>query len=394
MYLIEKKIIHFIRKHLHLLFFVIISLLGLLIRYLGFDFHSGDMDTFLIPWFNDSLKYGGLKALSMPIGNYGILYQTLISLMTYIPIDSIYLYKILSIIFDYLLAYFCSVFVCELTGAKKWQLTFNLVYATILLLPSVIFNSAFWGQCDAIYTTFILLTLLYIYREKYTEGFIFLGIAFAFKLQAIFIVPFIICLYFYKEKFSICLFWVSLISFWLSGTVGFLLGRDLLEPFTIYFSQANTYESMYLNVASFWVIIGNDWTALHHFALLFTLLLCGIALYTIIQKKKRIDTPEQYVSTAAWFVWTCLLFLPAMHERYIYPLDLLLILLVFIDRKYLKYACLSILLTLITYGAYLFGNIGMNTYFAIAYLIGWLHYTYTILKSDAPTTITAENARP
>ena len=383
MYVIEQKINHFIRQHLHLLFFIIISLAGFLIRSLGFDFHSHDLDTFLIPWFNESLQNGGLRSLSAPIGNYGILYQTLIALMTYIPIDSIYLYKILSIIFDYLLAYSCSVFACELTGAKKWQFTFNLVYATVLLLPPVILNSAFWGQCDAIYTTFILLTLLYIYRKNYTKGFIFLGIAFAFKFQAVFIVPFIICLYFYSESFSICLLGLSLLSFWLSGTIGFLLGRGLLEPFTIYVSQANTYEHMYLNVASFWIILGDNWTFLHQFALLFTILLCGIALYTILQKKKRIDTPEQYVNTTTWFVWTSVLFLPAMHERYTYPLDLLLIVLVFIDRKYLKYACLSILLTLITYGTYLFGNAGLNAYFAIAYLVGWLHYTYTILKSDA-----------
>lgn len=383
MYAIEKKFITYINKHLHILFFVIISLLGFFIRYLGFDFISGDMNSFLIPWFYTSSTYGGIQSLGTAIGNYGILYQTFISLMTYIPIDCVYLYKMLSIIFDYLLAYYCSIFICELTGAKKWQTSFNLIYATVLLLPTVVFNSAFWGQCDSIYTTFILLTLLYAYRKKYFKSFIFLGIAFAFKLQAIFIIPFMICLYFYQQRFSICLFGVSLISFWLSGTVGYLFGRNLLDPFMIYFSQANTYEKMYLNISSFWLIVGDDWQFLNRFAIFFTLLLCGIALYIILLKKKRIDTSEQFINTATWFVWTCILFLPAMHERYTYPLDILLILLVFIDRKYLKYAVLSILLSLITYGAYLFGNIGTNAYFAIANLIGWLHYTYTILKNDA-----------
>lgn len=382
MYTVEKNVIHFVKTHLHIVFFAIVSILGFVIRYLGFDFLSYDMTCCLIPWFNEFQLSGGLKALHSSIGDYGLLYQTIIAFMSYLNVDCVILYKLLSILFDYLLAYYCSILYCTLTSSKKWSLEFNLVYTTVLFLPTVVFNSAFWGQCDSIYVTFVVLTLLCFYKTDYKRGFIFLGIAFAFKLQTIFILPFIICLYFYREEFSISLFGLTVLSFWLSGIFAYIQGRDLLAPFQIYFSQASTYERMYLNVASFWILVGDDWTYLNQFAKLLTLLLCGVGLYTILTKKQKLDTPMQYLGTATWFVWTCLLFLPAMHERYTYLLDLLLILLTFMDRRYLKYAAISFLLSLITYGAYMFGNGGLDKWFVLLYVAAWLHYSYTLLKED------------
>ena len=45
----------------------------------------------------------------------------------------------------------------------------NLIFAAILLLPTVVLNSAFWGQCDAIYTFFIIVTLVCLYKRKEKE---------------------------------------------------------------------------------------------------------------------------------------------------------------------------------------------------------------------------------
>ncbi len=52
--------------------------------------------------------------------------------------------------------------------------------------------------------------------------------------------------------------------------------------------------------------------------------------------------------------------LPAMHERYSYPLDILLLILGTLNKKYLIYAVVSVMLSTITYGHYLFGTEGNN----------------------------------
>lgn len=380
---VEEKVIKFIEDYKNVLFLIVVSVIGLYIRYAGRDVVSGDMSTCLQPWY-DTIKQGGrLKALKNQIGDYNILYQTLIAFMTYFKGSSIYWYKGLSVVFDFVLAFSSAWMMCDLLGKKRFGGLFNIVYTIMLFLPTNVLNGAYWGQCDSIYTVFVLLTLYYLYKEKYTAAFVFLGIAFGFKFQAIFILPFIICYYFYKKRFSVLMFFVSLAVFWATGIFGFIYGRGFLEPIKIYSNQTKTYQSMYLNVSSIWVLVGQDYNTLKTLAMMLTFVLCGIGLYVILAKRKKIDTLEQFMNTAVWFVWVCIMFLPAMHERYTFLLDILLILLCFIDTKYIKYAALSALLSLLTYGAYLYGNGGLDKWHVLLYLGAWIHYTYVIVKQDS-----------
>lgn len=103
------KIEYTIQKHVienkNIIFLIFLFLLSIVIRISGRDFLSGDMQRFLIPWFYEIKEHGGLHSLSEQIGDYGLLYQTLISFMTYIEINPLYLYKMLSAFFDVLLAF-------------------------------------------------------------------------------------------------------------------------------------------------------------------------------------------------------------------------------------------------------------------------------------------------
>lgn len=382
MFRIEEKIITNIDKHKNILFFGIITLLGALIRYQGRDFISVDMHVDFWLWYDDIRSKGGLAALKMQVGDYNLLYQTLIALMTYVDGKATYMYKMLSIAFDFLMSLAAAFFVSEVTKKEKFGFIFLCAYAIMLFLPANVLNSAYWGQCDSIYTFFIILTLLYMYKGKYVWAFVFLGMAFAFKIQTIFILPFIICYYFYKKRFSILMFGVSLAVFWLSGIVAYCYGRSIWAPFQIYADQTAEYSKMYLSIASFWVLIGNDYYTLNAFAISMTIVLCGIGLYVTLHKVKKIDSAEQYMNTVVWFVWTCLLFLPAMHERYTYPLDILLIITSFINKKYIKYAAISAVLSVSSYGYFLFANFDVDRIYALLYVAAWLHYTYTIVKQD------------
>lgn len=171
-----------------------INFFGILIRCSGFSFLSGDMQEFLLPWFNsmENVCVGGVAALEYQIGDYNVLYQIIIALITYIDCNPIFMYKCISILFDYTLAASTAWFVLKITNNKIFEIQFNIIYGAVLFLPTVLLNPSCWGQCDSIYTTFLILTLFFIYDEKYVRAFIMLGLGFAFKLQMIFIVPFII----------------------------------------------------------------------------------------------------------------------------------------------------------------------------------------------------------
>ena len=168
---LEKKIVEKITNNGVLIAFCVLTLMAIWIRFSVKDFESADYKGFLVPWYGHFKTHGGFAALKSPIGDYNIPYQFLIAWMSYIKLRPLYLYKILSCIFDFLLAVYSGKFVyyissertgksCSFKGAiSDW--TFVLPYGVVLLLPTVVLNSALWAQCDAIYTFFIVFLYLF-----------------------------------------------------------------------------------------------------------------------------------------------------------------------------------------------------------------------------------------
>ena len=188
---IENKILDFIETHQVLFFLLFFTIAALLVRYCLFSVESGDFKVFLKPWFEELKANGGFKALANFPGDYNAPYMTLLALLTYLPINPLYSIKTLSVLGDFLLAFSSYQLVNTLMQGKEKQKFYALLaYIVVLFLPQVILNGSCWGQCDAIYTSFILLSFHYLLKEKYTTSFILLGISFAFKLQFIFILPF------------------------------------------------------------------------------------------------------------------------------------------------------------------------------------------------------------
>lgn len=379
---VEKKIVEWLEKNRSILFLGIISLLAFIIRYKGLDMISGDMKAFLIPWYDEITEQGGIRCLAKQVGDYNILYQFLTAILTYLPIDKIHAIKYISIIFDYALACACGTLYCTVKGKDRFGTEFGVVYATVLFIPTVVLNSAYWGQCDSIYTFFLVMTLLAFNKESYKMAFVWYGIAFACKLQAIFLLPFILCLYFYRKRFSIALALIAIGVFWLTGLPAFIMGRSLLAPFTIYANQTGTYQKMWLNVASIWQLLGDNYQWLKGFAILTTITMFGVALLLVLERKIKLEGENRLLVFACWCVWTCVLFLPSMHERYTYLVDLLLLILTFVDRKYLKIFLIEAGVSLITYGYFLFGGMNVGPYLSAIVLLAWVWYSVKLIWPD------------
>ena len=80
-------------------------------------------------------------------------------------------------------------------------------------MPTAFSNSALWGQCDSIYTAFVVFTLYFMLEEKYNLAFIMYGFALTFKLQAIFILPCIGIIFLKNRKFSILkILWIPIVN--------------------------------------------------------------------------------------------------------------------------------------------------------------------------------------
>ena len=403
---LENQFLVYIDKHRRLLFAVFAIIVGLLIRWAGRDFVSLDMRDALLPWFDQIKTAGGLPALSNQVGDYGLLYQTIISLMTYVDISPLYQYKLLSVVFDAALAIMAALVYKDVkcnglivagrevghsatTNRESRELILTqtvMVGALVWLLPTVMLNSAYWGQCDSMYSFFCLATLYQLRRGSFVLAFVMLGLAFSCKLQTVFIMPFIVVYYLITKRFSVFYIFISLAVVWLMGIVAFAYGRSLLAPVLIYYGQSSHYQLMYLSFPSFWILLGDDYFGFRWYAIFFTLCVVVAGMYACLNHKRFVTRGINYYTAVAWFIWSMVLFLPSMHDRYAYLMDLVLVLLTCLDRSFIKYAAVAVLSSLYFYGCFLFVQRDeAPILLAVVYLLAYLHFTralYVRLKDS------------
>ena len=122
----ESKVIDFIKKHILLFLLVAVTIIAIFLRACGMDFQSDDFNSFLNPWWS-IIKLNDFTGLATQVGNYNIPYQVIIYLMTLLPLNALYAYKIVSIIFDFVLAISTAMLVIRLQritdGSKRYSPT-------------------------------------------------------------------------------------------------------------------------------------------------------------------------------------------------------------------------------------------------------------------------------
>ncbi|MCR4687310.1 MAG: hypothetical protein K5659_07055 [Lachnospiraceae bacterium] len=351
----ENKIYEWISKNLLLIGIILVTVLSFYFRFIMKEFESGDLQAYLIPWYKDISNLGGFKALSTQVGNYGIPYQTLIAIMTYLPVTSVAAYKITSMIFDYAICILIAGFANKLTGSK---LLAGVAYIITVINPVIFMNSSVWGQCDSIFTFFCLLCIYGLVEEKFNLAFIAYGVAFAFKLQAVFILPFVLFYIFYKKKTSIInFFWIPVMMTVLS-IGGLINGRTIVEVFKIYFYQVQEYPLVSYNYPSIWIFLTDNrnesnYPFLSPYCMAVAVIALGLLVLWIVKSDFKIDK-KKLIYIAFIMSYTTVFFLPSMHERYSYIYIILGLLIVIIDKKTIPAYIGLLMLDLQTYGYYLF----------------------------------------
>jgi len=393
---IERKLLEWIESKIHIFTIIAVTVLGLLIRITLRNFKSPDFNSFLSLWYELIKENGAISGLNSQIGNYNMLYQFMIALMTYLPIKSLYAYKLLSCTFDFAMAVAVGVLTYRLSGSNhKWNAC--LAYSITLLSPCVFLNSAAWAQCDAIYTFFAVAALLAFFKDKYSLTFILYGLALAFKLQAIFLLPFFVFAYFVKKNFSMFTFlWIPL-SMVIVNIPSLITGRGIKEIYYVYRKQVDQYVVVHMNYPSFWTIFNSAEYTSHYesfkwMAIFFAGSVLGILMVLLIIQKAKIDN-KLLMYVAFLSTYACVLFLPSMHERYGFCYEILAIPLIFINKKTIPLLLSLLYMTSSTYGRYLYQTqIDIRT-LGILNTVTFLLYCYVLWQDIKPTSQESELAQ-
>ena len=341
---------------------------------------SGDAQSKLICWYEENRSNGGLRALSAQVGDYNMFYQFILALVTYLPIQPIYAIKLSSIVFDYLLAFAADLFVRELTENREYG---RWAFLIVVLSPLVFINSAWWAQCDAMYASLCVLSLVYLVKAKYTTSFLLYGFSFAFKLQGIFLLPLFLFLYVYQKRYSVLNFLLIPFMTAISALPCVIAGRgkkSVIRVITFYFWESGIWRKMYLNYPGFWALMGTNseefFNIFHTAAICLTVALLATFMY--YWKKKSVQLTKVNILYMAFLLsYTCVYFLPAMHERYNFIAEILGIVILFIIPKTIVLLIPLNLISIATYGSYLLTG-GSSTHLQLlsvingAVLLGYL----------------------
>ena len=377
----EKKVIGFCKKHYIVFAYLVITILAILVRGSMLSFVSMDYRMYLKPWLEYFETNGGLMALNNHVGDYNIPYMVIMALITYLPFNKLMLIKLVSCIFDFMLAGASCMLVWELLpNNKNAGFYMILTYGCILFLPQVIMNSALWAQCDSIYATFIVLSLAYLFKEKYTKSFILLGVAFAFKLQFIFVLPIYIVYYIVKERFSIFNFLLIPIVNYIMCLPALIAGRSFIQITQIYIGQiVSNNNRIVLNFNNLYGLLPTNTTIFCGFGIFMTILLCFMMLIYIIYKK--IDLNNQKIfNLAIWFMIIATYFLPRMHDRYLFVGEILPVLYYILYRKNLLLTVSVTICAILTYFCFLFNiNYEYNWFIILCYTAVVIWYSRELI---------------
>ena len=324
--------------------------LALVIRASLLDYQSDDYLAFLAPWTQFFRDNGGFAALRYSLGNYNPPYMYFLALFSYFDISELHLIKLLSVLFDVLLAWACMKLLGLYTDSRAKLLG---VFLAVLYLPTVVINGAYWAQCDSIYAFFGLFALYLGLRGRGCASMVSLAACFAFKLQAVFIIPvFFILLIAKRIRWrELLVFPAAYIVFMLPALIA---GRPFIETMTLYFSQAGTVgDAMNYNAPSLTSMFrwsGNtEGPSMLLIAAAFALVL---ASYAVAAVKRRALDDTVILGFALLLAMGIPFLLPHMHDRYFFIAGVLALVLAFRDVRFFPVPLLAELASLHCYYAY------------------------------------------
>lgn len=327
---------------------------ALLLRALLFEHETLDYQTFLTKWVSFFRENGGFGALSESIGNYNLPYLYFLAAFSYLPVKDLYLIKLLSVFFDFVLAW----------GAMRLVYVFYkksgrilAAFFLTLFLPTVVLNGAYWGQCDSIYTAFAVWSVYFALHRRPVPSVVFIALSFAFKLQAVFIMP-VFLLFVYSGRIK----WWQLgffpATYVITALPAVFAGRPFLDAILLYFNQAETVGS-YLNYNSpsvFALLKNIENTALASKLLIAAAFLFVILVLAWLFTNRRNISDKTALACAALFSAAIPFLLPHMHDRYFFIADVLtLAFAVIVPRFAFLPVCVSFA-SLLGYHAYLKGS--------------------------------------
>ena len=332
------------RSMLHTLCLLGVCVVGMLLRLCFLDHVSSDFEIDLSDWLQ-RLGAGSFSAgMRERIGDYNVLYQYLLFLVSQLDVPPLYGVKLMSFFGDVLLAGAAAYLAGE---GKRYD---PLALCAVLLLPTCALDSGMFAQCDSLYAACALWGLVRALQNRPTRSAIWFALALAFKLQAVFLLPIVLLLWAAgKLRLSDALVFLATLA--ATALPALLGGKGAGEILFIYLGQAGQYTGLTYNAPTLFGLMnttGLNVYAYGNFGIALALGALLTLLAALLPRVKRMEG-EDWLRAALMMVLLVVFCLPRMHERYFFLANVLAAALAAKNRRALPAAVLVELASLSTY---------------------------------------------
>ena len=302
------------------------------------DYVSDDYTIFLNNWISEYAQMGIREGLGSYIGSdYTPPYLYLMLVISRFPdYPWLYMVKLISLLFEVLMAY---AMLRLATLRARGEGVPLLLYHMTMILPTVMFNGAYWGQCDAIYTGFCLLALYLALSDRPCRSMLCFGVALSFKLQTVFFLPALLPLWLQKKVKlrHLPLIPAMYMVMMLPALWG---GKSLHHVLTCYMQQAGQYNFLTVNAPCLYQLFpmaeidGNVLYAMFSpMAMALGFAVLAACCLPVCVHRDRLNAESTLLFTTLTLASVAFV-LPKMHERYTFGADVLsLALCVFAPRR-------------------------------------------------------------
>ncbi|MDD7572524.1 MAG: hypothetical protein SPG76_04705 [Candidatus Enterosoma sp.] len=329
-----------------ILFILLATVIAFVARYFAAKFPTNDVVGFILNGWMKQIENVGFKNFYKVDADYSPLYLFIIACLTKLPkgelvningysfyLNQMYYLKSIYFLCELLIAIGIYLIIHDVT---KNRLLGVIGYCVFLFLPVQFSNSALWGNSDTMYFLCFVYILLFVLKGKSFFAWFFFGLALSLKLQAVFIAPFLFYLMF-NRKLKFYPIYASLLALFLSFVPAYLCGASFSEPFHFFKAQVNGYSKLTLGCANLWQLFGVYNMDKADSPLNAASIIIGLGaifvLTAILYLRKVKLTKENIITVSVFLIGICPFFLPHMHERYFYAVDVLVLVYALINKR-------------------------------------------------------------
>ncbi len=367
------------------IFILVVTALALTVRYLVITYPTNDVVGYILNGWMKDIENAGFRNFYKVNSDYSPLYLFILACFTLLPrgekisingysyyINDMYYVKSVYFLMDILIALGIYLIIIHIT---KDKVKATIGYCIALLLPVQFTNSALWGNADSMYFCCFIYCIYFLLKRKDHLVWFFFGLSLSLKMQSVFILPFLFYVMF-SGRLKFYPIYMAFVALMFSFTPSYICGACFKEPFHYFVAQVGGYSQLTLGCANFWkffsaVNMDSSSSPLNKASVFIGLSM--ILLFTAIVYIRKIRlNDENLVYTACFLIGIVPFFLPHMHERYFYSLDVLLLLYAILKKDKKRYFLVPLMQI----------SSGIAYYH---YMSGFSIYLIDILKEDSVT---------